>query len=413
MTTIGFHYFPDDTHYRAVDAQAWLPELKALGAQSLTVIGSLTRAVPEPFIAALKQAGIEPIIHLPATPIRPQKMDELQALFAMYARWGVKHVCVFGEPNARASWAQADWARTALVDRFLDLALPVWQAQREAGLEPVFPALKAGGEYWDTAFLEAALAGLAKRNQMELAQRMTFAVNLWTFGNAVEWGRGGLRAWPAARPYAAAYSPPAPAVQDQRGFHLFDWYNEIIEARLGARRPLLCLAGGPRAGEMDADRFAAQTQEIVTLIAEKKLPENLLNVNLWLLAAEPTSPYANEAWYRADGSTLITVAALKQYTARMRPTGRPATGGKGLPKNGKPLRHYLLLPTFEWGISEWHWSHALEYVRAHTPVCGFSVEEAASAQRVTIFGNEQGVSAEVEARLRSAGCDVERVIVAS
>lgn len=409
MTTIGFHYFPDDTHYRTVDVQAWLPELKVLGAQSLTLIGSLTRAVPEPFLAALKQAGIEPIIHIPATPIRAQKTEEVKALFEMYARWGVKYVSVFAEPNARASWTQADWAKTALVDRFLDIALPVWQAQREAGLEPVFPALKAGGDYWDTAFLEAALAGLAKRNQLELAAHLSFAVNLWTFGNPVEWGQGGLRAWPTARPYATT-----PVIQDQRGFHLFDWYNEIIEARLGGRRPLLCLASGPRLSEVTADTFAAQTHEIMTLVAEKKLPGNLLNVNFWLLAADPTSPYANEAWYRADGSTLVTVAALKQFAIRNRPTtGRPATSGKSLHANAKPLRHYLLLPTFEWGISEWHWNLALEYVKAHKPACGFSVEEAATAQRVTIFGNEQSISAEVDGALRSAGCEVERVTVSA
>jgi hypothetical protein len=406
MTTIGFHYFPDDTHYRTVDVQAWLPELKALGAKSLTVIGSLTRAVPEPFITALKQAGIEPIIHIPATPIRAQNADELAALFGQYARWGVRYVSVFAEPNARAAWTQADWTKTGLVERFNEIALPMWQAQLQAGLEPVFPALKAGGDYWDTAFLEAALAGLAKRNQLELARRLTFAVNLWTFGNPVEWGKGGLRAWPTARPYATP-----PAMQDQRGFYLFDWYNEIIEARLGARRPLLCLAGGPRVSEMEADKFATQTQEIVTLVTEQKLPENVLNVNLWLLSAEAASPYAGEAWYRADGATLPTVAALKQFAARTQANvGRPSGARKSMPTtNAKTLRHYLLLPTFEWGVSEWHWNLALDYVKAHRPVCGFSATEAATAHRVTIFGNEQGISAEVEAGLRSAGCDVDRV----
>ena len=70
MTTLGFHYFPDETHYRRADLQAWLPELEAVGARWLTLIGSLTRAVPEPFIKGLFDAGIEPIIHLPAMPTR-------------------------------------------------------------------------------------------------------------------------------------------------------------------------------------------------------------------------------------------------------------------------------------------------------------------------------------------------------
>jgi len=30
----------------------------------------------------------------------------------------------------------------------------------------------------------------------------------------------------------------------------------------------------------------------------------------------------------------------------------------------KPIQHYLLLPAFEWGISEWHWSAALDYVKS-------------------------------------------------
>ena len=70
MTTIGFHYFPDETHYRQADLQAWLPELVALEARWVTLIGSLTRAVPEPFIRGLIDAGIEPIIHIPAVPTK-------------------------------------------------------------------------------------------------------------------------------------------------------------------------------------------------------------------------------------------------------------------------------------------------------------------------------------------------------
>ena len=73
------------------------------------------------------------------------------------------------------------------------------------------------------------------------------------------------------------------------------------------------------------------------------------------------------------------------------------------------MRHYLLLPTFEWGISEWHWHAALEYVKTHRPVCGFSPEEARQAEAVTIFGNEQGVSREIEISLRQAGCRVARI----
>lgn len=411
MATFGFHYFPDDTHYRAGDLQAWLPELQALGARWLTLLGSLTRNVPEPFISGLKAAGLEPIIHIPATPIRAADVEALAPLFNAYARWGVRYVVVFTEPNTRAAWSQMEWARAGLVERFLETMIPIWQAQLSAGLEPVFPALKAGGDYWDTAFLEAALAGL-QRAQPELLKRLTFAVNLWTFGRPLEWGAGGLKAWPMARPYATP-----PGTQDQRGFHLFDWYNEIIEARVGERRPLLCLAGGPRLGEavptgdeqppsLDDLRHASCIQAIITLMNENRLPANLLNVNFWLLAAPASSPFAGEAWYRNDGATLSAVETLKQSAIRR---AAPLRRGEADSKT-RPISHYLLLPTFEWGISEWHWHAALEFVKAQRPVCGFSVDEALLARRVTIFGNEQGVSAEAEAKLKQAGCEVERIV---
>jgi hypothetical protein len=406
MTALGFHYFPDDTHYRAADLQAWLPELKALGAQWLTVVGSLSRAVPEPFIQGLKGAGIEPIIHIPSTPIRAIDGAALQPLLATYARWGVRYVSLFSEPNARSAWARAEWGKTALIDRFLEISIPVFQAQADVGLEPVFPALKAGGDYWDTAFLEASLAGLARRGQTELARQLTFAVNLWTFNRPVSWGAGGLRRWPQARPYLTPLG-----VEDQRGFHLFDWYNEIIEARTGELRPLLCLAGGPCLGDqtdgalppIDEARHASCTHEVAQMISANALPVNVKNVNFWLLAAPEASPFAHQAWYRADGSTLPAVDALRRLAEQNR---RPKSASSG---PAKTLQHYLLLPTFEWGVSEWHWNAALDYVKAHRPLCGFSPEEAAQAQRVTLFGNEQGISREVEAALRRAGCVVERV----
>lgn len=418
MTTFGFHYYPDDSHYRLADWQAWQPELKALGARWLTLISAPTRAIPEAFIKAVLEAGITPILHLPATPIRPARdsVPTLEPLFKTYARWGVKYVAVFSEPNTRAAWPANEWGKTGLVERFLDLVIPVLQAQLDSGLQPVFPALKAGGEYWDTSFLEAALAGLERRGQMALAKQLTFAVNLWTFNRPAAWGAGGLARWPEARPYLTP-----PGAQDQRGFHLFEWHAEIIRARLGEARPMLCLAGGPRLGEqsdeaqppLDETRHASCTQDIVRAVLENQLPDYLLNINFWLLCAADTSPFAKEAWYRADRGPLAAIEAVKHWAARHPSTSLRSAQDATQPKNisGKPIAHYLLMPTFEWGLSEWHWHAALEYVKAHRPTCGFSIEEAKRAQRVTILGNEQGIHPTAEQNLREAGCIVERIIV--
>jgi hypothetical protein len=145
----------------------------------------------------------------------------------------------------------------------------------------------------------------------------------------------------------------------------------------------------------------------------------LLNVNFWVLATAEGSPFAGESWYRPDGTILTAVDTLKRLAGPgQRPDRRRRDEGKTLntatPEAlpGKRLRHYVLLPTFEWGVSEWHWTAALEYINLHRPVCGFSAEEAMQARRVTIVGNEQGVSAAVEADLRQAGCEVERLQLA-
>jgi hypothetical protein len=425
MTALGFHYFPDEAHYRRADLETWLPELSALDARYLTLIGSLTRAVPEAFVRGLLDAGIQPIIHVPAVPTRreTQRVTEatLHTLFSTYARWGVRYVVAFSEPNTRAAWVPADWGQASLVERFADLLLPLLQMQLEVGLEPVFPALRAGGDYWDTAFLEATLASLVRRGHTELARRLTFAVNLWAFNRPVAWGQGGLKRWPTARPYL---SPPGS--QDQRGFHLFDWYSEIIQTQLGVARPLLSLAGGPAVGDrtdpafpvVNDVRHASCIQEITRAALGGGLPEHLLNVNFWLLSAPEGSPFQTEAWYRPDGSTLPAVEILKGLAGPGQGAERRRVSEiKGLEAEAtvtaepKPLRHYVLLPVFEWGVSDFHWSAALEYVKAHRPVAGFSPDEARLAQRVTIVGNEQGISAAVEANLRQAGCQVERISV--
>ena len=52
---------------------------------------------------------------------------------------------------------------------------------------------------------------------------------------------------------------------------------------------------------------------------------------------------------------------------------------------------------------------ALDYLLARKPAFGFRPEEARAAQRVLIIGDVEAVSAEAEAALRAAGCEVERI----
>ena len=420
---LGFCYFPDDAHYRQSDLQAWLPELRALGASWLTLIGSPARAIPESFIRALIESAIEPIIHIPIPPSQPIDLTELETIYASYARWGVHYVVLYDQPNRKINWSPEAWGQESLVSRFLDLCLPALQLADRCGLVPVLPPLTQGGDYWDTAFLDLLLSQLKTRNQPELLKRLVISYYAFTFNRPLDWGAGGQAAWPQTQPYTV----PA-ASQDQRGFHAFEWYQEVIRARLGADRPLLMIAGGCRLGDstdpvftaVDSARHATCNIAIMQAMTQRQLPNNLLNIAYYLLAAPADSAPAQFAWYRADGSTLPVVGALKQQmTAALQAI---AANEKSIPvhsakstrepksnSNHKSIYHYLLLPTFEWGVSNWHWTAVLQYVNRFQPTCGFSIAEAQAAEYVTLVGNEQGFNPAVEQTLRAAGCQVERI----
>lgn len=423
-TRIGFHYFPDEAHFRESDLQAWLPELKALGASWLTVVGSLTRAIPEAFIRGLVEAGIEPIIHLPANPIRRLDTAVLHPLLQAYARWGVHYLAIFSEPNSRASWAASDWGKPALVERALDAILPNLQLQNDLGLVPVFPPLKPGGDYWDTAFLDAALEGLSRRSGGSLLDRMAFGFFGFAGNRPADWGAGGPDQWQNTRPYVTP-----PGSQDHIGFRIGEWYDAAIRSRLGASRPLVCFAGGAVLGDrgdgsypaVDMARHERCNIDIVDAMQSGKLPEAVLNLNYWLLAADASDPVANEAWYRPDGTTVDAADSLKSRHAGWAGKGHrahaasaktmfpDATAPFNAGTSGKAIFHYILLPIYEFGVSDWHWSVIFEYVRTFRPACGFSAQEAGNAQHVTIVGNEQGVSGDVEQMLAKSGCRVERI----
>lgn len=418
-TGLGFHYFPDDEHYRAVDLQAWLPELKSLGASWLTLVGSPTRAIPESFIRPLIESGIEPIIHIPAAPAQAIDLNELRTLYFSYARWGVHYVALYDQPNTRAAWPAEAWAQEGLVGRFLDLLLPALQIAQNAGLPPVFPPLRQAGDYWDTSFLDTALNLLKQRGQHKMLKDMVFAYYAFALNRPSNWGAGGAARWTQTKPYSAP-----PDSQDQRGFRSFEWYHDIIMARLGSPRPMLMVAGGARPGDADDPNFPAVddarhtscNMEILMAMLNRQLPTYMVNVAFWLLSAREDSPHAPAAWFRPNGATLPITGAMRQQAAEA--LQAVASFEKRIPgalaenksqPDGKPIYHYLLLPTFEWGVSDWHWSAAMDYIHKFQPTCGFSAAEAQAARHVTIVGNEQGVSAETEQALLRAGCRVERI----
>ena len=73
------------------------------------------------------------------------------------------------------------------------------------------------------------------------------------------------------------------------------------------------------------------------------------------------------------------------------------------------ISHYLLLPTFEWGIADWHLEVTRGFIKRHQPTIGFSLDEAVQADQVTVLGGVEHFSENELSQLRNQGCLVRRI----
>ncbi len=239
MNRLGFHYFSDHRHFRQHDLDIWLPRLKSLGAGWLVLNAPPEYAIPEPFICGLVDNGIQPVLHFHLQPGSFPNATDLPLIFRTYQRWGVRYVTIFDRPNLHRSWRASAWVQTDLVERFLDLYIPLAHAGLNAGLTPIFPPLEPGGDYWDTAFLRGALQSIQRRGQKDLMDQLIIGAYAKAETRPIQWGAGGPDRWPNARPY---FTPEG--VEDQRGFRIFDWYMAISKAVLSSPKPIFLFGMG-------------------------------------------------------------------------------------------------------------------------------------------------------------------------
>jgi hypothetical protein len=396
---LGFHYYHDQHHYTQADLDRWLPIFQSIQTTWLTLSGSCSQAIPEFFLRALINADIKPIIHLEAS-IGEVNVRSLSPLFATYADSGIKHIVLHDRPNMRAQWDPSSWSRGDLVERFIDHLIPLFEAQAEYGLKPIFPPLEPGGDYWDTAFLRTSLGSLQRRGKGELLKILTLGLYQWSYGKPLDWGAGGPNVWTTAQPY----NTPASS-QDHRGFRIDEWYSAICRDVVGTELPMLILAGGiypqTQAGITGTDPDLIAITEILEHIKCDELPSFVLN-----LALDPhtVAEGLRDNWKIIPGypspSKRIKARVKKLFSAE------ETTSTNSTRK--KIISHYVLLPmTNQRNIAQ-DWVDVGPFALAVKPVVGFSVREAQFAERVTIIGSETDIPAAVENQLRSAGCDVNR-----
>lgn len=420
---MGFHYYQDTVHYTEKDLSKWLPELEKLGAAWLVLRSEPDRAIPETFVRGLLQANIEPMIQISLPLPAPADTENIKPVLEAYSHWGVRYIQLFDRPNLSSSWLASAWFQEDLVERFLDRFVPLAGLTNQLGMTPIFPALEPGGSYWDTAFLRSALESLERRKETAILEEMAISAYAYTFSKPLDWGAGGPESWPSARPY---HTPDG--TEDQRGFRIADWYSSIAKSVLGKELPIFLFGVGlqqnPQQRQAEVfppDVYASFILEIASSIAgadEQKSYEpgdTTLPVNsavkaacFWLLAEGAESKFASFAWFPENENPAPVVAAVEKWAAENSTSIQPKTVRKELSGNMR-LTHYLLLPTYEWGVADWHLDVIRPYVKKYQPTIGFSLEEAALAEQVTVIGNTQAFPEADLDLLRQNGCSVERI----
>jgi hypothetical protein len=420
-TRYGFYYFPDTLHYRENDVHIWVPELHALGASWLTLLAPTDRAIPESFIRQIIKEGIQPVIHLPLSPTGPGISDELGIYFNAYSHWGVKYITLFDRPNELKNWSPSTWAQKNLVERFLDIFIPCAEQVLKAGLIPVFPPLEPGGDYWDTAFLFSALQGLQRRSQQDILNQLVLSAYAWSGNRSPNWGAGGPERWPGSRPYTTPQNS-----EDQLGFRIFDWYLAIAEAVLGKSLPIILLGAGSRIGDqldpqspaVDVHAHSWQNMTLIRLMSGRSqefdpVPPEVLTCNFWLLSAAPGDCEVNNAWYKPDGEQLPIVQAIKDWVSNggvdPSPSSKYLSTATMNTFGSWPISHYLLLPTIEWGVTDWHLDAIRPFINKYQPTIGFSPVEASHAKKVTVVGGATNIPESIIDGLLAAGCIVEQI----
>ncbi|MCL4459082.1 MAG: hypothetical protein M1136_07605 [Chloroflexi bacterium] len=412
-TGIGFHYYLDTLHYGEKDLSRWTPELKEMGTSWLVLVADLPSLIPEFFIRELAAVEIEPIVHI-RSQIKPLDQTVLYSQLRAYAAWGVHYIHVYNEPNLVGEWPATEWARPHLVERFMEMLWPCLEVMEQVGLCPLFTPLCPGGHYWDTTFLDTALTIINTKGKQHLYDRMAIGIHNYASNRPLDWGKGGRAKWSCAKPYSCP-----PGCQDQRGFHLFEWYDEIVRARVGHSLPLLCGENGLVVGTrndpafpiVDEKTHALRTLEMTKMLMDGELPDYVFNNAFWLLAQGERGAFENHVWYKSDGSQLPAVAALKALDKEPRRFSwdrRRRQVVKDESTAQKPIYHYLLLSSLD-GESDRVVEAILPYLKRFAPTVGFSPEEARMASKVTIIGTMEAVPETVEIALRESGCEVERL----
>jgi hypothetical protein len=425
---IGYKFFNDFEHYRSNDIEKWIPILKSIGASWLLIQSPLDRAVPEYFIKSCIQNSIEPIIQFHGKPGQSINLRDLQLLVKNYAKWDVHYIVFHQCPNSRTSWTTVEWIQDDLADFFIDRYIPIASLAIKEGINPIFPPLQPGGDYWDLVFLQACLRNLIQKKQTEILEKFLLGAFAYTFGHNFDWGRGGPTRWQGVKPY---FCPPDQ--QDHLGINIGQWYQSIIKAELGNNTPIFLLGVGditpgqnrPILDEEFSLQYTTRNFELFNLFYKDGINqlssdqfEGIYTAIFNLFPETQTYPFSDSTWISSDGQQFPIIHRIQEWISQqtyyLNESGinsiniHPETSGQTSvqPVQDKLIQNYLLMPLYTWGVADWELDSVRKFILKEHPTLGYSVEEAKLASTVTIFEPKPGMMDSVSSLLTDAGCKI-------
>ena len=166
-------------------------------------------------------------------------LSSLSTLLNVYGKWGVKYAYLFEKPNSQPKWGDIRWNNQDIVKTHLKKFISFAQLCVKNHIKPVFSPLLPGGDYWDLAFLEESLEGLASLATSRIKNSLILSAFGWDWGHSIEWGSGGRKKWPETKPFHQKQN-----TQNQQGFRTYEWYLELSEKVFGKRLPIIILEAG-------------------------------------------------------------------------------------------------------------------------------------------------------------------------
>lgn len=415
---LGFHYFQDVNHYQARDLTLWLSELQSLNASWLVIKSSTIQAIPEEFIQGMIQGGIQPIVYFDFQVNSNVKPEDLKVILSAYAKWGVKYVVFFKSPNLKSAWVDGTWSQGDLVERFLDRYLPFVKAAEQNGLTPVFPPLQPGGDYWDLSFLKKLLQLVQQRKSLDFTSNLHMAVSAQTFFRPLSWGAGATTKWKALRPYSKTET----GEQDHLGINTWQWYQELLKSVLNVTPKFFLFWFGAASIEQNLLDSELSFEKLLELTGEGtvqddqqlSLPKEVLGCLFWLLSSPQSESLEKTAWFDESGRPKRNVInTYKEHLEHTKKEHVEYAVADRLAEWMYPIDHYLLLPSYEWGIPESVLDRVRPIIRDSRPTVGFSLFEAMNARKVTVWNEDSAFSNHDLQMLREAGCLLDEQVVKS